>query len=82
METKQITPAELEKIKRLQENKGEIIVRLGQLELEELRMNKEKTTLLEAAEVVLKQEDELFGTLEKKYGSGELNVDTGIITII
>ena len=76
-ETKKLTQEELDKVRKLQNDKGEVILRLGQLESEQIRLNLEKEQLTEAFKALIGEEDKTLMKLFEKYGQGELNIDTG-----
>jgi arsenate reductase-like glutaredoxin family protein len=76
---KKITKDELDKIKKIQDDKFEIILRLGQLESNQIILDNEKLQLKEAFNVILHNEDVLLQQLSNNYGDGELNLETGEI---
>ena len=81
METKVLTQEELTKLTNLQNQQNDLILNLGSIEyrMSLLEKNKEilKTRILELE----KSNNELGQQLTEKYGSGNINLETGEITI-
>jgi len=81
METKVLTQEELTKLTNLQNQQNDLIMNLGSVEYRIflLEQNKEifKAQILELE----KLNNELGQQLTEKYGSGNINLETGEITI-
>ena len=84
---KQVTEEELQDIKRLRESLVEIVTTIGELHLNEVmvrnQLNEVKTQIEQQELTFLQfQEDErvLFDKLQQKYGTGNINLETGEIT--
>ena len=85
--TIKFTADELEKIKKLRDKNNEKTREFGQLEMESLRANehyenlvKEKKKLIEEYKKIQKDERDLVLELNKKYGSGTVDLDSGEFT--
>lgn len=84
---KQVTEQELQEIKTLRESLVEIVTVIGELHLNELIA---KNQLTEIQNQVSEQEQKflefqqkervLFDSLQQKYGTGNINLETGEIT--
>jgi chromosome segregation ATPase len=86
-ETKQLLPEELQKIQELQAQYNKFVFELGSLEAQlqallqqkEL-LEKEKGNIMNDIKGLGEREKELITTLQSKYGSGQINPQTGEIT--
>ena len=81
METKVLTQEELLQLKSLRTQQDTLIMNLGSVEY---RMSLLEQSKNELKNQVLKLEtlnNELGAQLTEKYGSGELNLETGEITV-
>ena len=76
------TEEEQEQILTLRREVGEILTRLGQLEIEKKKRMTElesfENQLLERHGELAEKEQELFSSLNEKYGDGSYDPDTGI----
>jgi len=86
-ETKQLTPEELQSISELQQQYNKFVFELGNLEaqLQGLLQQKtlletEKTGIMGDIKTLGIKEKELVTTLQEKYGTGNINPQTGEIT--
>jgi chromosome segregation ATPase len=86
-ETKQLTPEELQQIKELQQQYNKFVFELGSVEaqLQNLLVNKtlietEKSNVLEDIKKLGEREKEVISTLQSKYGVGNIDPETGVIT--
>ena len=86
-ETKKFEEAELAKLKDLQDRFNNIVLQLGQVNIEMIKLNAEKTRLenvktqLETDYATLRtNEQELAKQLTDKYGAGVLDPQTGNFT--
>jgi hypothetical protein len=81
METKVLTQEELQSLRNLRDQQNDILAGLGSLEY--------RITLLESNKAILKSQivelekasADLGAKLTEKYGNGNLNLETGEITI-
>ena len=81
METKVLTQEELTQLRDLQNQQNTILMNLGSIEY---RMSVLEQTKIELKSQVLeieKMNSKLGAELTEKYGSGNLNLETGEITI-
>jgi hypothetical protein len=83
----QLTTEELASIKDLQTQYNRFVFDLGSLEaqLQNLLLNKklvedEKTNVLNDIQKLGEKEKELVTSLQEKYGTGDINIETGEIT--
>lgn len=84
---KQVTEQELLDIKNLRETLFEIVTTLGELSLNNFML---KTQLEQVQQTIKEQQEKfvsfqskervLFETLQQKYGTGNINIETGEIT--
>jgi hypothetical protein len=86
-ETKQLTAEELQSIKELQTQYNKFVFDLGSLEaqLQNLLVNKklvedEKNNVLSDIQKLGDKEKELVSSLQEKYGVGNIDIETGVIT--
>lgn len=82
-----VSSEEVKKIKELRNSYQELIVQVGQAELQLNDIREVEINLVEAKSKLLKRYTEIKQTerthldeLNKKYGVGSLNVDTGLFT--
>ena len=81
METKILTQEELTQLRDLQNQQNDLILNLGSIEY---RMSVLEQTKIELKSQVLeieKMNSKLGAELTEKYGNGNLNLETGEITI-
>ena len=71
---------EIEKIQGLQANMNQLIFKLGQLKLSEIKLENTKGNLLTSLNNIEKAEIDLAKELNEKYGRGTLDVETGTFT--
>ena len=86
-ETKQLTPEELQQIQEMQKQYNQFVFDLGSIEaqLQALLQQKslletEKTNVINDIKSLGDRERELVTTLQEKYGTGNINPQTGEIT--
>jgi hypothetical protein len=81
METKVLTQEELQSLRNLRDQQNNILTGLGSLEYKIILLESNKAVLkLQIAELE-KISANLGAQLTEKYGSGNLNLETGEITI-
>ena len=88
-ETKQLTTEELQQIQELQKQYNQFVFDLGSIEAQvqgllaqkEL-LEKEKSGVISDIKTLGDKERELVVTLQEKYGTGNINPQTGEITPI
>jgi SMC interacting uncharacterized protein involved in chromosome segregation len=82
-----LTAEELESIRGLQQFYNKTIFDIGKVSAQEAILNdqldetrQEKDKLFKDLKVIEKQESELVKSLQEKYGSGNIDINTGEIT--
>jgi hypothetical protein len=85
----QLTPEELKSIKDLQSSYNQVIFEIGATEAQliaiqdqMLKLVEEKKNLVSDLKTIEKKESELIASLQEKYGTGNINIETGEITSI
>lgn len=86
-ETKQLTAEELQTIQELQKQYNQFVFDLGSIEaqlqgllVQKSLLEKEKDGVLSDIKTLGDKERELVVTLQEKYGTGNINPQTGEIT--
>ena len=77
-----MTPEELNLLRSLNQNQRDLMFSLGQLEYESILLNLRKDNLKENIEQLEQESKNLGKTLTEKYGSGDINLETGEITTV
>jgi hypothetical protein len=81
METKVLTQEELTQLRDLQTQQNDLLMDLGLIEYRITLLNQNKE-ILKAQVIELENlNNELGSKLTEKYGSGNLNLETGEITV-
>jgi hypothetical protein len=80
MEKITLLSEELEKIKKLNDQSNNIVLSLGQVELNLSILNQQKSELLLQFQDLQKEQNSLGQELDKKYGSGNIDLATGEFT--
>ena len=76
-EPTKFTPEEIKEIQTLQTTMNQLVYRLGQLKLSEIKLEHTKKLMDENLIQLEKKEAELAKNLNKKYGKGTLDIETG-----
>jgi len=79
METKVLTPTEINSLKSVNQKQNDLIISLGQLEYEISLLSFKKENLKEDIKSLEKESEALGKTLTEKYGDGKINLETGEI---
>jgi uncharacterized coiled-coil DUF342 family protein len=86
-ETKQLTQEELQQINELQQQYNKFVFELGSVEAQLQALLQQKSLLETEKEGIMndiktlgEKEKELITTLQEKYGTGNINPQTGEIT--
>jgi hypothetical protein len=74
-----VTEEELQQIAKFQESIQEITLKLGQLALKKLNVEKEEEYLDVEYNKLLQEENQLGDNLKEKYGEAQINLKTGEI---
>jgi hypothetical protein len=80
METIKLSPEELENLNGINEGYASIITSLGRIELEKLSLEKQRQNLTLQFEKLQAEEQDMAAILTKKYGDGNINLDSGEFT--
>jgi hypothetical protein len=81
METKVLTQEELTQLKSLREQQNTLLMNLGLIEYRMSLLEQNKNELKNQVLELEKMNNELGAQLTEKYGSGNLNLETGEITV-
>ena len=83
-EIKKVDQADIENLRLLREQYSEISAKLGQLKIEQLLINQQVDRLKQLEDnftseyfKLQAEEQKLAEEISKKYGSGQINIDTG-----
>lgn len=79
-DTKKLTESELSDIRNVRTEFNDLVLFVGQLTLQKHLIEKDIKTAQNRFEELVKLEEQLIKTYSEKYGSGEINLETGIIT--
>jgi hypothetical protein len=78
-EVKQLTTEELTAVKSIKQEYSNLALSLGEIELSISNLNKDKQYYLDSHKQLIEREAELAKTLNEKYGTGTINIETGVI---
>ena len=85
-ENKQLSPEEVKSIKDLQTKYNKTILELGSIESQIISLKKqlkvfeeEKSNIVGDLDKISEVEKELIDALQEKYGTGNINIETGEI---
>ena len=81
METKVLTQEELTQLRDLQSQQNDLLMDLGSIEYRISLLEQNKAILKAQVIELEKLNNELGSKLTEKYGSGNLNLETGEITV-
>lgn len=83
-EIKKVDQTDIEKLKLLQTQYSELSTKLGQLKIEQLLVNQQVERLKQVEDTftseyfkLQSEEQKLAEEISKKYGNGQINIDTG-----
>jgi uncharacterized protein YdcH (DUF465 family) len=86
MEKKQLTQQELEELKNINARYAKLVTDLGECELlitsingQMAKASKDKEELLADFASLKEKNDNLFASLTEKYGTGRIDLETGVI---
>jgi hypothetical protein len=82
MEPIKVTEQELNQVKQLQDKYTEIVARLGQIQLDKLKLEQMESELKENFKQLQKDEESIVTEMNTKYGPGQLNVESGLFTAV
>ena len=77
MEKTVLTKEEVEKLASLQEQQNNFVIQLGQIEYQKNLLDQQNKSIKEQIEAFENQQIQLAQDLEKKYGRGTVNLESG-----
>ena len=87
-EIKKLTEEEIKQIKEMQAKYNQFVFELGSIEVQLQNVNTtksaietEKNNIVEDIKKLGEREKELVKTLQEKYGNGNINIETGEISL-
>jgi|TARA_R110001592_G_scaffold104597_1_gene294238 ABC-type long-subunit fatty acid transport system fused permease/ATPase subunit len=81
-EVKVLTEIEIENIKKVRENFQILVNNVGDVEIAIMNLNKRKRKFEKELEIIQEKENKIAIDLEKKYGKGNISLETGKFTPI
>jgi uncharacterized protein (DUF927 family) len=78
-EVKKLSTEELESVKSIKQEYTNLAFALGELELQQANITKEKQRLLDVQSQLISKEIELAKSLQDKYGQGSIDLESGEI---
>ena len=79
---KVLTEIEIENIKKVRENFQILVNNVGDVEIAIMNLNKRKRKFEKELEIIQEKENKIAIDLEKKYGKGNISLETGKFTPI
>lgn len=79
---KVLTEVEIENIKKVREDFQILVGNVGDIEVAIMNLNKKKKEKEKELELIQEKEKEIALDLEKKYGKGNISLETGEFTPI
>jgi hypothetical protein len=80
METIKLTQEEIDTLKSIQEANNNLMISFGQLEMAFQSLKLQKESLVGTLANLKNKETEIGTQLQEKYGSGNINIETGEFT--
>jgi len=77
MEKTVLSKEEVEKLASLQEQQNNFVIQLGQIEYQKHLLDQQNKSIKDQIETFEKQQIQLAQDLEKKYGRGTVNLESG-----
>ena len=81
-EVKVLTETEIENIKKVREDFQILVGNVGDVEIAIMKLNKNIKELENELEIIQEKETKIAVDLEKKYGKGNISLETGEFTPI
>ena len=81
-EVKVLTETEIENIKKVREDFQILVGNVGDVEIAIMNLIKKKKELEKELEIIQEKETKIAVDLEKKYGKGNISLETGEFTPI
>lgn len=80
MKSKKLTTKEVNELQELQITQEKIISSLGQIETQKQILKNKKENILNQFSTLQEKQSEVAKNLQKKYGDGNINLETGEFT--
>tara|TARA_B100000900_G_scaffold398393_1_gene399703 strand:- start:3423 stop:3671 length:249 start_codon:yes stop_codon:yes gene_type:complete len=77
MDKKVLTKEEIKELSLLQEEQNQLVLGLGNVEYQQNYLNKSKEEILEKLNILENKQVQVAQELEKKYGRGTVNLESG-----
>tara|TARA_B100001564_G_scaffold341776_1_gene336809 strand:- start:448 stop:696 length:249 start_codon:yes stop_codon:yes gene_type:complete len=77
MDKKVLTKEEIEKLASLQEKQNNLVLNLGSIEYQKSYLEKSKKEIYQQLEALEVEQNQEAQNLEKKYGRGTINLESG-----
>lgn len=77
-----LSEKELQSLREIQEKNNNIVTSLGQLEVNKIILDNQKTSLLEQLSDLQESQNTLAEELQEKYGAGNINIESGEFTAV
>ena len=77
MEKTVLSKEEVEQLASLQEQQNNFVIQLGQIEYQKHLLDQQNKSIKDQIEAFEKQQIQLAQDLEKKYGRGTVNLESG-----
>lgn len=77
MEKTFLTKEELDQLKEIQEKNKSLVSAFGEIEISIQTLNNQKQNLINSFNELKETEKILADTLQKKYGNGSIDIETG-----
>ena len=81
-ESKVLTETEINSIKKVREDFQILVSNVGDIEVAIMNLNKKKKEKEKELELIQEREEKIAVDLEKKYGKGNISLETGEFTPI
>jgi len=82
MSNKKLSEEELQQLRDFQGQDNQIIFALGQLTLRDVLREEQKESLIKDYKALMARQETLGRDLQEKYGEGNIDLDTGEITLV
>ena len=80
MEQVTLTKEELEKFQEFQSQNNDLVIALGQLEMQKLNLDLTRDNIKEELIKLSGEQDAFAKTIQEKYGEGTIDINTGVFT--
>ncbi len=80
MNTVKLSPEEMQQINTIQNKNREIMFKFGQIEMSIIQLQRAKSDLTSELDKSIEDEKRLAEEFRTKYGSGDINLETGEFT--